>query len=52
MVVKLLTCLLSCLLSCPCRLGEVSPATAGDPSIAAATREAGILLEEVDAQFF
>ena len=34
------------------RLGEVSPATASDPSIGAATREARILLEEVDAQFF
>jgi hypothetical protein len=34
------------------RLAEVSPATATDPSVAAATREAGILLEEVDAMFY
>ncbi|KAJ9531366.1 hypothetical protein V8C86DRAFT_2577607 [Haematococcus lacustris] len=34
------------------RLTEVSPVTAPDPSVAAATREAGILLEEVNSMFF
>ncbi|KAG2454767.1 hypothetical protein HYH02_000602 [Chlamydomonas schloesseri] len=34
------------------RVAEVSPATEADPSIAAATREARILLEEVDSSFF
>ncbi len=34
------------------RVGEVSSGTSADPSIMAATREARILLEEVDAQFF
>lgn len=34
------------------RLAEVSPSTAPDPSVAAATREARILLEEVNAMFF
>ncbi|KAG2440004.1 hypothetical protein HXX76_004121 [Chlamydomonas incerta] len=34
------------------RVAEVSPATEADASIAAATREARILLEEVDSSFF
>ncbi|KAG2495236.1 hypothetical protein HYH03_006509 [Edaphochlamys debaryana] len=34
------------------RVAEVSPVTESDPSIAAATREARILLEEVDSSFF
>lgn len=34
------------------RLAEISPATSTDPSISAATREARILLEEVDGQFY
>ncbi len=34
------------------RLTEVAPVTATDPSVAAATREASILLEEVNAVFF
>lgn len=34
------------------RLNEVSPATAPDATVAAATREARILLDEIDAQFF
>ncbi len=34
------------------RLTEVSAATSTDPSLSAATREARILLEEVDASFF
>ncbi len=31
---------------------QVSPSTAPDPSLSAATREAGILLDEVNALFF
>lgn len=34
------------------RLAEIAPATATDPSIAAAEREARILLGEVDSMFF
>lgn len=34
------------------RLNEISPATALEPSVTAAAREARILLDEVDAQFF
>ncbi|KXZ46820.1 hypothetical protein GPECTOR_40g554 [Gonium pectorale] len=34
------------------RLAEISPSTESDPSISAATREARILLEEVDSSFF
>lgn len=34
------------------RLAEVSPSTAPDPSVEAATREARILLDEVNAVFF
>lgn len=34
------------------RLNEVSSSTKEDPSIAAATKEAKILLDEVDIQFF
>ena len=34
------------------RLAEVLPTDASDASIAAVTKEAGILLQEVNAQFF
>lgn len=34
------------------RLQEVSPATATDPTVASATREGRILLDEVNAMFF
>jgi len=34
------------------RLAEVSSATASDPSVAAATREGRILLDETNAMFF
>ena len=34
------------------RLDEIAPATASDPSISAAEREARILLNEVDMMFF
>ena len=34
------------------RVAEVSTSTEADPSISAATREARILLEEVDSSFF
>jgi len=34
------------------RLYEVSPEDTQSPSVAAAVREAGILLDEVNAQFF